>query len=398
MATFRDIRELTRALSQSSDLLYDMFQKRKSVSIRYYDALDTLGGDENKLKRLIEFGVIEQVGENLELENAYQQFFENVLAVNEDINIASIANIIGSLRLNINSYLEAESNRKPKFLREIRHIFRSINASVKRNVVDLKRNVEYTYKQEPNFTIKKLRLKAFDEKREVIEDMIKETNNLIDSEHVFFSTAVDAGMRQTLDEVKNGLNESIHGLISINAQIVDYLNRIEYQNKIVRRVRQLKYLRDQFMIEDPSNTNIKAVCADRNDLWMESRPRYTTKVSIDFLRNDDAALDILDNIRKRITKKRNFSSTLADKIDAQYLEQQHETTYDYSHQDIIDSFVAQSDNLFSFVRNYPLSMDTTEEQRLVLFIQLASQYGDKIEFTSQTAITGDIEYPIIYPR
>ena len=398
MATFRDIRELTRALSQSSDLLYDMFQKRKSVSIRYYDALDTLGGDENKLKRLIEFGVIEQVGENLELENAYQQFFENVLAVNEDINIASIANIIGSLRLNINSYLEAESNRKPKFLREIRHIFRSINASVKRNVVDLKRNVEYTYKQEPNFTIKKLRLKAFDEKREVIEDMIKETNNLIDSEHVFFSTAVDAGMRQTLDEVKNGLNESIHGLISINAQIVDYLNRIEYQNKIVRRVRQLKYLRDQFMIEDPSNTNIKAVCADRNDLWMESRPRYTTKVSIDFLRNDDAALDILDNIRKRITKKRNFSSTLADKIDAQYLEQQHETTYDYSHQDIIDSFVAQSDNLFSFVRNYPLPTDTTEEQRLVLFIQLASQYGDKIEFTSQTAITGDIEYPIIYPR
>ena len=398
MATFRDIRELTRALSQSSDLLYDMFQKRKSVSIRYYDALDTLGGDENKLKRLIEFGVIEQVGENLELENAYQQFFENVLAVNEDINIASIANIIGSLRLNINSYLEAESNRKPKFLREIRHIFRSINASVKRNVVDLKRNVEYTYKQEPNFTIKKLRLKAFDEKREVIEDMIKETNNLIDSEHVFFSTAVDAGMRQTLDEVKNGLNESIHVLISINAQIVDYLNRIEYQNKIVRRVRQLKYLRDQFMIEDPSNTNIKAVCADRNDLWMEPRPRYTTKVSIDFLRNDDAALDILDNIRKRITKKRNFSSTLADKIDAQYLEQQHETTYDYSHQDIIDSFVAQSDNLFSFVRNYPLSMDTTEEQRLVLFIQLASQYGDKIEFTSQTAITGDIEYPIIYPR
>ena len=397
MAKFRDIKELTRALSQSSDLLYDMFQKRKSVSIKYDDALDTLKGDESKLKRLIEFGVIEQIGETLELEDAYQQFFENVLAVNEDINIASIASYIDSLKLNINSYLEAESNRQPKFLREIRHIFRSINASTKRNVVDLKRNVEYTYKQEPNFKIKELRLKAFDEKCRIITQMISETNKLIESEHVFFSSAVDTGLRQTIDEVRSGLNESSHGLIGVKAQIIDYLNRIEYQNRIVKKVRQLKYLRDQFMIEDVTNTNIKEVAVSKNDLWFEPRPRYITKVSVDFLRNDDAALEILDNISKRIAKKRNFTSRLADKIDSQYLELQEETTFSYNHQDIFDSFISQSDNLFSFVRNYTFPFAVDEELRLVLFLQLASQYNDKIKFTTETGSIGNIEYPIIYP-
>ena len=398
MATFQNIKELTRALAQSSDLLYDMFQKRKSVSIRYYDALETLGGDETKLRRLIEYGVIEQVGETLELEEAYQQFFENVLAVNEEINIASVANYISSLQLNIQSYFQAESNRRPKFLREIRHIFRSINASTKRNVVDLKRNVEYTYKQEPNFKIKELRLKAFDEKCNIITRLIQETAKLIETEHVFFSTAMDVSLRQTVDEAKDGLNESAHGIISIKAQIIDYLHRIEYQSKLVKKIRQLKYLSDQLMIEDAACTNIKEVLGKRNDVWMEARPRYITKVSVDYLRNEDAALEVLDNIRKRLSKKRTIASRLAEKIDSKYLEQQHEPALTYNHQAIFENFALQSDDLFSYVWNYEYSFPTDEEQRLVLFLQLASQYHNMVRFTADTATHSNIEYPIIYPR
>ena len=67
-----------------------MFLKRKTVAIKYDDALETLDGDENKLKHLINFGVIVQTGDFLELDDTYQRFFEEVLAVNEDINIASV--------------------------------------------------------------------------------------------------------------------------------------------------------------------------------------------------------------------------------------------------------------------------------------------------------------------
>ena len=58
MATFRSIKELTRALQQGSKLLSNMFLQRKTIAVKYDDALDTLDGDENKLKHLITFGVI----------------------------------------------------------------------------------------------------------------------------------------------------------------------------------------------------------------------------------------------------------------------------------------------------------------------------------------------------
>lgn len=397
MATYQSIKELTRGLQQGAKLLNDMFLKRKTVAIKYDDALETLDGDENKLKHLINFGVIVQTGDFLELDDTYQRFFEEVLAVNEDINIASVQTFIGKLKLGIDSYLAAENNsRKAQFLREIRHTFKSIENATRRNVVDLKRNVDDTYKQEPNFKIKELRLKDFDEKAKQIGELIRQTEKVLEEQTIFFANATDIGMKQTLTEIRVGLKESAHGLIAISAQIIDYLNRIEYQSKLVRKTRQLKYLKDQFMIEE--STDVKELLSKVNDVWMEKQPKYLTKVSLDFLRNDDAALEILCNIRKRLSKKVTIKSRLAEKIDEKYLEEQQETTRMFNHQEIINGFLAQSSDLFYYVWNYQFENETDQEMRLVLFLQLASQYNDNLKYTSDYKMMNNVEYPIIYPR
>ena len=397
MATYQSIKELTRGLQQGAKLLNDMFLKRKTVAIKYDDALATLDGDENKLKHIINFGVIVQTGDFLELEDAYQRFFEEVLAVNEDINIASVQTFIGKLKLGIDSYLAAENNsRKAQFLREIRHTFKSIENATRRNVVDLKRNVDDTYKQEPNFKIKELRLKDFDEKAKQIGELIRQTEKVLEEQTIFFANATDIGMKQTLTEIRVSLKESAHGLIAISAQIIDYLNRIEYQSKLVRKTRQLKYLKDQFIIEE--STDVKELLSKVNDVWMEKQPKYLTKVSLDFLRNDDAALEILCNIRKRLSKKVTIKSRLAEKIDEKYLEEQQETTRMFNHQEIINGFLAQSTDLFYYVWNYQFESETDQEMRLVLFLQLASQYNDNLRYTSDFKMMNNVEYPIIYPR
>lgn len=397
MAIFRSIKELTRALQQGSKLLHNMFLHRKTVAVKYDDALDTLDGDENKLKHLIAFGVIEQTGDALELNDAYQRFFEEVLAVNEDINISSVKTYIDKLNLGISSYLAAENNaRREGFLRDILHTFKSIDNATRRNVIDLKRNVDDTYKQEPNFKIKELRLRDFDEKARLIAELIHQTEKVIDEQAIFFSTAADYLLKQTVAKVRDGLRESAHGLITITAQIIDYLNRIEYQSRLVKRVRQLKYLRDQFMIEQA--TNVKELMPKTNDVWMERQPKYITRVSLDFLHNEDTALDILDNIRRRLTKKANIKSRLAEKIDTRYLEEQTETTKAFNHQELLNGFMAQSGDLFSFLWNYSFTESPDREQRLVLFLQMASQYPEQMCFTEQVKTIENIEYPIIYPR
>lgn len=397
MATYRSIQELTRGLQQGSKLLSNMFLQRRTVAVKYDDALDTLDGDENKLKHLIAFGVVVQTGDSLELDDVYQRFFEEVLAVNEDINISSVKMYIDKLNLGINSYLAADNNtRREGFLREIRRTFKSIYNATHRNVIDLKRNVDDTYKQEPNFKIKELRLRDFDEKARLIGELIHQTEKVIDEQTIFFSSVADYGLKQTVNEVRDGLRESEHGLIAITAQIIDYLNRIEYQSRLVKRVHQLKYLRDRFIIEQA--TNVKELMSQKNSVWMEKQPKYVTRVSLDFLRNEDRALEILENIRQRLTKKSNIKSRLAEKIDANYFEEQTETTMAFNHQEILNGFMAQSSDLFYYLWNYSFSEMLDKEWRLVLFLQMASQYPEQMRYTNEIKSIDNIEYPIIYPR
>lgn len=47
MPTYNSIKELIRGLQQGAKLLNDMFIKRKTVSVRYNEAVETLDGDEN---------------------------------------------------------------------------------------------------------------------------------------------------------------------------------------------------------------------------------------------------------------------------------------------------------------------------------------------------------------
>lgn len=401
METFRNLKELIRWLGRGQALLADMFSKRKTVAIRYDDAVEVLDGNEGYLQFLINHGVIIQNSNSLELDDTYQKFFENVLAINEDINVASVEQYVSSLRLNIDSWLATDSEkRKAQFMREIRHTFRNIDMVTRKNVIDLKRNIDTTYKQEPDFKVKKLRLKDFDEKRKQIVALITETGKIIDTQTVFFKTAMDIDLMMTIADVRTGLRETTHGLIAIGAQIIDYLNRIDYQSRIVRKMRQLKYMRDQQMLTE--STDIEKLLTQTNDVWMEPRPKYRTFVSLDFLRNDDDAIDILENVRHRLSKKTIIRSKLAGPIDSRYLQPANDERRVFNHQEIINGFLAQSVDLFTYVWNYPFKTKTTQEERLVLFLQLASQYDRNERFEEQTSSVNvddhTIIVPIIFPK
>ena len=401
METFRDLRELIRWLGRGQTLLADMFSKRKTIAIRYDDAVETLDGNEQILQYLIRHGVIIQNAESLELDDAYQTFFENVLDINEDINVASVEQYVKTLKLNIDSWLVTDSDkRKAQFMRAIRHTFRNIDLVTRKNVIDLKRNIDITFKQEPDFKVKKLRLNDFDEKRQQIVSLISETNKIIDQQTIFFKTAMDVDLMMTVNDVRMGLRETTHGLIAIGAQIIDYLNRIDYQSRIVRKIRQLKYMRDQQMLAD--STDIEQVLGAVNDVWMEPRNRYRTFVSLDFLRNEDGAIDILQHVRRRLSKKTIIRSRLAGKIDDNYLHTATDVQHMFNHRELINSVLAQSVDLFTFIWNYPFQTEATEEERLVLFLQLASQYDrdERFERQTETVVVGNrtILYPIIYPK
>ena len=211
-----------------------------------------------------------------------QKFFEDVLQVNENINVSFVNDYLGSLNENIEYYLKEDNEqRKYNYQREVKRCLKNIAMITVRNVIDLKRNIDNTYKNEPSYQIKLSKLRNLDEKRKNIAMLINRSEDVIENQQpVFFRVAMDTQMRTVVNDVKYQLNDSYHNLIEIEKQIIHYLNLIAYQNRIFEKVRRLKYLRDQFLLEEKSD--IRQVLSLRNPVWMESQTNYRIKLSIDY--------------------------------------------------------------------------------------------------------------------
>ena len=67
MSTFRSIEELVKSLDREKELLKEMFAKRKSLSFRYDYALEMTEYKEERIRYLIDYGVIRDTGDFLEM-------------------------------------------------------------------------------------------------------------------------------------------------------------------------------------------------------------------------------------------------------------------------------------------------------------------------------------------
>ena len=398
LSHFHSLEELIRALDRERKLLQALFQDRKKLSFRYDWARDLASKKDESIEFLKRYGVIRENTDFVELEDVYLKFFEDVLEVNEEINVASVKESIGNLNNAIDYYLsENNPSRKYGYLRDVKRILRNIALTTLRNVIDLKRNIDNTYKNEPTFAIKKKKLVHLDEKRKDIAALINECERVIDEKQTtFFMVAMDVQLKDIVTDVKLQLREVYHNLLELDRQIINYLNLIEYQNRLLQKVQKLKYLRDQMLLD--TNTDILVKLQMRNPVWMEPRPRYTLKVSLSMLRNSEEGLKVLKDIAKGKGNSRLKKGNLAEPLTEDELMEQQQILQMVDVGEVKNAFMASGDNLFHFVMNYSgyrIKMD--DEAKLVLFCQIATQYLDELQVGDEYRQHEEIEYPIIYP-
>lgn len=396
---FHSLEELIRALDRERKLLYALFQDRKRLSFRYNLAKELATKKDESLEFLRRFGIIHENGDFVELEDVYLKFFEEVLEVNEEINVASVKESIGSLNAAIDYYQsEKNATRKWGYLKDVKRILRNIALTTLRNVIDLKRNIDNTYKNEPTFVVKKKKLVHLDEKRKDIAALINECEKVIDEKQAtFFLVAMDVELKDTVTDVKLQLKEVYYNLLELDRQIINYLNLIEYQNRLFEKVQKLKYLRDQMLLE--TNTDIKAKMDARNPVWMEPRPRYTLKVSLSMLRTTDTGLKILQDVAKGKSNDRLRKGNLAEPLTKEELTEQQKVLQTVDVREVKTAFMASGDNLFHFVMNYSgYRKQMADEEKLVLFCQIAAQYHDELVISEEYGRHGNIEFPFIYPK
>lgn len=117
------------------------------------------------------------------------------------------------------------------------------------------------------------------------------------------------------------------------------------------------------------------------------------------LRNTDEGLRILQKVAAGKGNSRLKKGELAEPLTLEDLQVEAQVRQTVDASEVKNAFMASSDNLFHFVMNYGnyrKSMD--EEEKLVLFCQIATQYLDELAVEDNYQTMGNIEYLLIYSK
>lgn len=374
-----------------------MFEKRKSLSYKYEYALTILENNEDIIQLLLSKSIIRQNGSYLELDDQFLQFFEQILEVNEEINTSYVNENIRQVKEEyMLYYLQASSdNERYKYLKAVKSSLRKIGRITIRNIVDLIRNIENTFKTESNYKIKLSKLENYKVKLFAIQQLIEQTENLITQDELtFFKTATDEELKSITIQLRFELNESRQNLIETRKQIIEYINQIKYQSKFIEKLRQLKYLRDQYEIKH--KTNILDVLAERNPTAFETKPTYPLKLSL-YQLEQDSSKEIIKKVRKNYKFGVKPKSLSAENISEDYLQSEEEHEVHINLQEVKKDFVSSEKNLFDFILEHEFPRVVLFEERVTIYCQLISLYEEEFALSENFKRHKGIEYAIVYP-
>ena len=395
MKLFESTNELILSLDRDKRLIKELFEKRKNP-IRNDEALDLADDNDQRLDYLLERGVIRRESDYVELEEEYVVFFEKVLAANEVISVGLVKEYLDQLNENIEYYKIAKAEKdKHSYYYAIKRSLSKIHQATERNVIDLQRNVNTTYKVEIDYNIKLAKLKHLDKKREDIATLITKCEYIFsDSQEVFFSRDADESLRDLVYYVRNRIGEAYHHLIDLQKQIISYLHHIQESNRLYDKVRKLKYLKDQFLLS--SHSNIDPLLEKNQAVWFEPQPHYSIKLSIEEMQTSDEILPIIQKISSLRQRKNDLKQQQAEAIPSDFLDLQSREYYETNLDELFMSFSTAGFDLFEFISQYKPLADKSFDEHIDAFCQVVSLNLDQLRFTGAYQTSNGIEYPIIY--
>jgi hypothetical protein len=396
MLHFNNIKELLNLLARTKELLAEMFEKRKSFAYKYDMALEF--AEEDVIETLINKGVLRQNGAFIELDEQYLGFFEQVLEVNEEINTAYIQENIGQVKQYIAYFLqESNEHRKYGYLKNIKSALRKIGRITLRNVIDLNRNIENAFKSEPNYKIKITRLENFDQKRRDIQLLVEQADRMItgEEEQTFFKAAMDDELKHITAQLRIKLTEVRHNLIETQKQVIEYLNQVKFQSRLVEKIKQVKYLKDQFELK--AKTNLTELLQQNNAVAFESKPAYPLRLSLEYLQTDEAR-NSLEKTAQKLKLGKRKALPVAEGISDAYLQTETEEEVFINLQAMRNGFAASGKNLFQFVMEYNYPREVAFDEKLTVFCQMVSMYELDFKVEDDYGKEDSIEYAMVYPK
>lgn len=356
-----------------------LFGSKDSVNKSEILARDDMSDE--KLEKLVMYEIIHENNNVIGLDDRVVTFIEEFLEIGE-VTTSFITDNIQSLNENL-KYYRIDSN--PKFLRNIKRSLKKINSTTSREVMKLHKNIDDTYKNQDNYLIKLQELDKYKAKRDDIINLIKESEQIISEAQGFFNTIIDAELNSIVIDLRYTLVRNRDYLNEIQSQIIDYINRIQYQAAIYKKIQRLKELKDYEELK--YKTNFIEVVTHARALMFQRRSVLKSRLSLDLLYSDRGYV-IAKKIATKLDLLRDSGRKPAGKMVAGFDQSNQEESTNLNIAKLVEKFMTSDSDLFQFVLNYPFPEkvgELTLEKRISLYVGISIDYDHKLTISGKLA-------------
>lgn len=329
---------------------------------------------DDKLDKLALYEIIHENNNIVGLDDRIITFIEEFLEIGE-VTTSFINDNIQSLNENL-KYYSIDNN--PRFLRNIKRSLKKINSTTSREVMKLHKNIDDTYKNQDNYIIKLQELDKYKRKRDDIINLIKESEQIVSDAQGFFNTIVDAELSSIVLDLRYILVRNRDYLNEIQSQIIDYINKIQYQAAIYKKIQRLKELKDYEELK--YKTNFVEVVAGTKALMFQRRNPLKSRIALDFLHTDQG-YNIVKKVAARLHLLRNTHRKPAGKMAEGFDIHNHEESASLNIAGLVEKFLHSDQDLFQFVINYKFPDKVGElslEKRISLYVGITIDYDNKL--------------------
>lgn len=385
--------ELFRSLSKHSTLLEGLFEKReRNISLRETKSDASL----ELWQQLSDDGIVEIMDDNVALDDYLLTYLEHYFNAGDAVELLDYDNFLKDLEHHISisvSTNKLELSKKSENV--IRKILRKLPMNLLRNIAVIHRHVELTYKVAADPEEKMKELRHYREKLDtLLSAEAKVTTKLRVHRDGFFGNYAGQDLRLQYYRLIASLHDLRSTIIDLNNEVIDYINKLSQNTHFHKHILRLNDLRIRHEIKERTNM-LQLLSEDRDDLVLIPQQRDRALLSQDFAQSIDF-IEIIEQISmpKEMplpTKQR------ARAIPRELLSDGRiETTIDFDQ--LYNLFVKSGDDLFTFVTSYPYESTLTDEDRLFVYLQLATTYANKLQFIDKPLMFIGYRCMTIYPK
>jgi hypothetical protein len=369
------IKELIHLLYHNKDIVEMLFGKKSSVSRS--EILSRPDTPEEKLDKLLSYNIVSDNNAVIILDDRIITFFEEFLEIGE-VTTSFILDNIEALNENIR-YFGFEAN--VKFLRNIKKALHRINSTTTREVIKLHKNIDETYKNQANYFIKLQELAKYKKKRDDIIDLIRETETILTGSEAFFYETMDYELLNIVPDLRYNLIRNRDYLNEIQAQIIDYINKIQYQSEVYKKLQRLKELKDNEELK--YKTNFIEIIKEENALLLHKRTTLKSKIALDFLYSD-AGHKLVRRVAAKLQLKDITGKQLAARLEDNAFAAEEEKNVKLNVLTMMDKFHQSQSDLFSFLMNYNYPEELGKfltERKISLFVELSIDFDKELNIS-----------------